>query len=105
MNLIAPRGHIALIDDPQNINITDAKPKALTISWEFMFTRSMFNTADIAVQRDLLNRVSEMIDAGTLQSTVTERADMLTVETLTDAHKRQESGRVIGKQVLPGLSS
>jgi NADPH:quinone reductase len=105
MNLIAPRGHIALIDDPQSINITDAKPKALTISWEFMFTRSMFNTADIAVQRDLLNRVSDMIDAGTLQSTVTERADVLTVETLTDAHKRQESGRVIGKQVLPGLSA
>jgi len=105
MNLIAPRGHIALIDDPQSINITDAKPKALTISWEFMFTRSMFNTADIAVQRDLLNRVSAMIDAGTLQSTVTERADVLTVETLTDAHKRQESGRVIGKQVLPGLSA
>lgn len=105
MNLIAPRGHIALIDDPQSINITDAKPKALTISWEFMFTRSMFNTADIAVQRDLLNRVSAMIDAGTLQSTVTERANVLTVETLTDAHKRQESGRVIGKQVLPCLSA
>lgn len=105
MNLIAPRGHIALIDDPQRINITDAKPKALTISWEFMFTRSMFNTADIAVQRDLLNHVSAMIDAGTLKSTVTERADVLTVETLTDAHKRQESGRVIGKQVLPGLSA
>ncbi|WP_341235659.1 zinc-binding alcohol dehydrogenase family protein [uncultured Sulfitobacter sp.] len=105
MNLIAPRGHIALIDDPQSINITDAKPKALTISWEFMFTRSMFNTADIAVQRDLLNRVSAMVDAGTLQSTVTERTDVLTVETLTDAHKRQESGRVIGKQVLPGLSA
>ena len=105
MNLIAPRGHIALIDDPQSINITDAKPKALTISWEFMFTRSMFNTADISLQRDLLNRVSAMIDAGTLQSTVTERADVLTVETLTEAHRRQESGRVIGKQVLAGLSS
>jgi zinc-binding alcohol dehydrogenase family protein len=105
VDLIAPRGHIALIDDPQNLNISAAKPKALTISWEFMFTRSMFNTADIMVQRDLLNRVSDMLDAGTLQSTVTERVDALTVETLTEAHKRQESGRVIGKQVLPGLSS
>lgn len=70
-----------------------------------MFTHSMFDTDDIVVQRDLLNRVSEMIDTGTLQSTVTERAEALTVETLTEAHKRQESGRVIGKQVLPGLSS
>jgi len=68
-----------------------------------MFTRSMFGADDITAQRDLLNRVSQLIDAGTLQSTVTERADALTVETLTAAHKRQESGRVIGKQVLPGL--
>lgn len=102
---IAPRGHIALIDDPANLDISIAKPKALTISWEFMFTRSMFDTDDITAQRDLLNRVSQMIDAGTLQSTVTERAEALTVETLTEAHKRQESGRVIGKQVLPGLYS
>lgn len=105
IDLIAPRGHIALIDDPANLDISPAKPKALTISWEFMFTRSMFATADITAQRDLLNRVSQMIDAGTLQSTVTERAEALTVDTLTEAHKRQESGRVIGKQVLPGLSS
>lgn len=105
IDLIAPRGHIALIDDPRNLDISAAKPKALTLSWEFMFTRSMFNTADITVQRDLLCRVSEMIDAGRLQSTVTERADALTIDTLTAAHKRQQSGRVIGKQVLPGLSA
>ena len=105
IDLIAPRGHIALIDDPEALDIAPAKPKALTISWEFMFTRSMFATSDITVQRDLLNRVSQMIDAGTLLSTVTERADALTVATLTEAHKHQESGRVIGKQVLPGLFS
>ncbi|SIO10759.1 zinc-binding alcohol dehydrogenase family protein [Vannielia litorea] len=105
IELIAPRGHIALIDDPESLDISAAKPKALTLSWEFMFTRSMYGTPDITAQRDLLDRVAEMIDAGTLQSTVTERADVLTVDRLTEAHKRQESGRVIGKQVLPGLSS
>ena len=44
IELIAPRGHIALIDDPQGLDIAPAKPKALTLSWEFMFTRSMFGT-------------------------------------------------------------
>jgi zinc-binding alcohol dehydrogenase family protein len=105
VDVITPRGYIALIDDPAHLDISIAKPKALTISWEFMFTRSMFDTDDITTQRDLLNRVSQMIDAGTLQSTVTERAEALTVDTLTEAHKRQEGGRVIGKQVLPGLSA
>jgi len=104
IELIAPRGHVALIDDPQGLDIAPAKPKALTLSWEFMFTRSMFGT-DMEAQRDLLNRVSAMLDAGELISTVTERADVSTPDSLIAAHERQESGRVIGKQVLPGLSA
>lgn len=103
IELIAPRGHIALIDDPKALDIAPAKFKALSISWEFMFTRSMFATPDIAVQQDLLNRVSGMLDAGELISTVTERGSALTVDTLTAAHLLQESGRMIGKQVLPGI--
>ncbi|WP_339912435.1 zinc-binding alcohol dehydrogenase family protein [Sulfitobacter litoralis] len=103
IDLIAPRGQIALIDDPEALDIKVAKPKALSIHWEFMFTRSMFGTEDIGAQRDLLNRVAEMIDAGTLQSTVTEKGDALTVDALRAAHLKQESGRVIGKQVLGGF--
>ena len=103
IDLIAPRGQIALIDDPEALDIKVAKPKALSIHWEFMFTRSMFGTEDISAQRDLLNRVAEMIDAGTLQSTVTEKGDALTVDALRAAHLKQESGRVIGKQVLGGF--
>ena len=103
IDLIAPRGQIALIDDPEAIDIKAAKPKALSVHWEFMFTRSMFGTKDIGAQRDLLNRVAEMIDAGTLQSTITERGGALTVEALQAAHLRQESGKVIGKQVLGGF--
>ncbi|RUS59236.1 zinc-binding alcohol dehydrogenase family protein [Pseudorhodobacter sp. E13] len=103
IDMIAPRGQIALIDDPQGLNIAPAKPKALSLHWEFMFTRSMFATDDIAVQRDLLNRVSAMIDAGALQSTMTENAGPLGLEALRAAHIRQESGSVIGKQVFAGL--
>ena len=94
---------IALIDDPAALDIKPAKPKALSIHWEFMFSRPMFATEDISAQRDLLNRVSQMIDTGTLRSTVTERAGALSVETLRAAHARQESGKVIGKQVLSGF--
>lgn len=103
LELIAPRGSVALIDDPDRLDIRPAKPKALTISWEFMFTRSMFDTSDIGIQRDLLNRIAALIDAGTLKSTVTERAHQMSVEALLAAHARQESGRVIGKQVLGGF--
>ena len=79
------------------------KPKALSFSWEFMFTRSMFQTDDMAVQHNLLNRVSEMLDKGVLKSTVTRNAGVMTVENLKAAHAAQESGASIGKTVLGGM--
>ncbi|MCM8540467.1 MAG: zinc-binding alcohol dehydrogenase family protein [Lentisphaeraceae bacterium] len=104
VELIKPRGHIALIDDPQSLDINSIKPKALSFSWEFMFTRSMFQTEDIEAQHLLLNRVSEMIDEGLLVSTATNNLGTLNVENLKEAHIQQESGKVIGKNVLNGFN-
>ena len=84
-------------------DIKSGKPKALTFSWEFMFARSMFHTDDIEKQHALLNRVSELIDDGTLISTVTNNLGKISAETLKTAHLQQESGRVIGKNVLGGF--
>ena len=103
VELIKPRGHIAIIDDPGSAEIGSFKFKALSFSWEFMFTRSMFQTEDMEKQHELLNRVSELIDDGTLISTVTGKLGKLSVETLKAAHVQQESGRVIGKNVLEGF--
>jgi zinc-binding alcohol dehydrogenase family protein len=103
IELIKPRGHVTLIDDPQSLEINAGKRKALTFSWEFMFTRSMFHTDDIEKQHELLNRVSVLIDNGTLISTVTGNLGKISAETLKAAHELQESGRVIGKNVLDGF--
>ncbi len=103
IELIKPRGHVAFIDDPESLDIKVGKPKALNFSWEFMFTRSMFETHDIEVQHQLLNRVSEMLDAGELMSTVNQNLGPMSVETLKAAHAEQESGRAIGKNVLGGF--
>lgn len=104
VSLIKPRGHIALIDDAQTLDIASIKLKALTFSWEFMFARSMFQTSDMVKQSELLSRVSELIDDGTLVSTMSNNLGVLNVETLKHAHTLQESGRVIGKNVLDGFS-
>jgi len=105
IELIKPRGHIAIIDDPGSAEIGSFKFKALSFSWEFMFTRSMFQTEDMEKQHELLNRVSELIDDGTLISTVTAKLGKLSVETLKEAHVQQESGRVIGKNVIEGFTA
>ena len=103
INLIEPRGHIGMIDDPKNFDIAAIKQKALTLTWEFMFARSMFQTEDMDVQHTLLNRVSELLDNGTLISTANHHGGGMSVENLLSAHKVQESGSAIGKTVLDGL--
>ena len=103
IELIKPRGHIALIDDPRTLDIMSGKPKALSFSWEFMFARSMHQMEDIEKQHELLTRVSELIDEGILISTVTNNLGKLSAETLKLAHQQQEGGRVIGKNVLDGF--
>ena len=103
IDLIKPRGHIALIDDPEHLEIHRIKPKALSFSWEFMFARSMFQTQDIKKQHELLNRVSELIDGGKLQSVVNQNLGKLSAEVLRKAHMLQESGTVVGKNVIDGF--
>ena len=104
VELIQPRGTIAVIDDSDVLDINIGKMKALTFSWELMFTRPMFDMADIEVQHQLLTRVSEMLDDGTLLSTVNSNLGVMSAETLKTAHALQESGSVIGKNVLEGLA-
>ncbi len=103
IDLIAPRGKIALIDDPQSIDIKLGKPKALSFSWEFMFTRSMFETEDMIKQQELLNRVSALIDSGDLITTANSHVGKISAQTLRQAHINQLGGKVIGKQVLEGF--
>ena len=98
---IRPQGHIVLIDDPvESVDITLFKPKSVTISWEFMYTRSMFATDDISEQGKLLAKVAALLDEGVLVTTRQETYSGLTPENIQAMHVRQESGAMIGKQVL-----
>lgn len=105
VELVKPRGHIAVIDDPKTLDIVSLKTKALSVSWEFMFTRSMFQTDDMDAQHELLNRVADLLDSGTLVSTVNKHCGSLSVANLRSAHELQESGAAIGKTVLDGYGA
>ena len=98
---IRPQGRVVLIDDPvEPVDIRIFKQKSVSICWEFMYTRSMFQTEDIEEQGKLLKKVAELLDKGTLVTTRRETVEGLTVENLRAMHARQESGTMIGKQVL-----
>src|SRR5271165_96661 len=101
--LIAPQGRLALIDDPTALDVSLLKQKSVSLHWEFMFTRSMFGTADIAEQGKLLNEVARLVDAGTLRTTAAEHFGTINAANLRRAHALIESGRAKGKIVLEGF--
>ena len=100
---LAPQGKLALIDDPKTLDIALLKRKSLSLHWEFMYTRSLFETPDMIEQHHLLNRVAELIDAGTLRTTVGEHFGTINASNLRRAHTLLESGKSKGKIVLEGF--
>jgi NADPH:quinone reductase len=85
------------IDDPATLDINRFKRKSASVHWEFMFTRSHFENADIAEQGILLNEVSRLIDTGVLRTTMTERYSPIDAANLKLVHKLIESGTTRGK--------
>ncbi|MCE8033176.1 zinc-binding alcohol dehydrogenase family protein [Billgrantia tianxiuensis] len=101
---LRPQGRLVLIDDPaEPLDVRTMKPKSLSLHWEMMFARSMFQTPDMVRQHELLTRVAELVDKGVIRTTLSERFGSLNVETLRRAHALVESGRTQGKIVLEGF--
>ncbi|GAA4540947.1 zinc-binding alcohol dehydrogenase family protein [Pseudonocardia xishanensis] len=97
--LLTPRGEIVAIDEPPGMDLLPLKSKSITWHWELMFTRPLFQPAD-ATQREILNRVADLVDEGRLRTTLTATLEGLTGDTLRRAHELSESGRAVGKIAL-----
>ena len=100
---LQPQGKLALIDDPKALDVSTLKRKSLSLHWEFMYTRSMFETPDMIEQHNLLNRVAELIDDGVLKTTLGEHFGVINADNLRRAHALLESGKAKGKIVLEGF--
>lgn len=101
VELVKPQGKIGSISDSgEELNLRQLKGKSVSFFWEMMFTRSSFQTEDMQEQHHILNKVSELLDNGTLTTTLTETIEGLTAENFKKAHAQLESGRTIGKLVV-----
>ncbi len=97
-----PQGRIALIDDPASLDPLPLKAKSLSLHWDLMFTRSLFQTPDMIRQHEILQEVSRLVDAGTLVATAGTPLGAINAQNLKRAHAALESGSTIGKIVLEG---
>ncbi|MEM7707197.1 MAG: zinc-binding alcohol dehydrogenase family protein [Pseudomonadota bacterium] len=102
-DLIAPQGRFGLIDDPATFDIALLKQKAISIHWEFMFTRPVFETPDMGHQGRLLQELAALVDGGKVATTLSDVAGSINAENLIQAHRQLESGTTRGKVVLEGF--
>jgi zinc-binding alcohol dehydrogenase family protein len=103
VELIAPQGKLALIDDPAEFDVRKLKTKSVSLHWELMFTRSLFQTEDMQKQHDLLNEVAQLVDSGVIKTTLAEHFGKIDAANLKRAHALIESNKAKGKIVLEGF--
>jgi NADPH:quinone reductase-like Zn-dependent oxidoreductase len=103
IEVLQPQGRLGVIDDPESLDVMPLKRKSLSLHWELMFTRSLYETPDMIEQHHLLNRVSDLIDQGILKTTVGEHFGAINAANMRRAHALVESGKARGKLVLEGF--
>ncbi|WP_437906485.1 zinc-binding alcohol dehydrogenase family protein [Sorangium sp. So ce327] len=102
-DLVAPRGRIVgIVEAKAPLDLGKLMSKSATFAWELMFTRSLYETADMAAQRAILTRVAAWVDEGRVRTTRREHFGRISAANLRAAHARIESGQAVGKLVLEG---
>ena len=102
-DLIRPQGAIVSIVASRGPLAQDAlRAKSATLCWEAMFTRPRLALPDMIEQHRLLDRVGGWIDAGRIRGTLRETLSPINAANMRAAHRRIESGAMIGKLVVAG---
>jgi len=98
---IKPQGIIcSIVENEKPLDMNTLKSKSAGMVWEFMFTRSMYQTEDMAEQSNLLGELSQLIEDGVIVSTCNDVVKPINAKNLRDVHQRLEKGRSIGKIAL-----
>ncbi|MBC1727509.1 zinc-binding alcohol dehydrogenase family protein [Listeria seeligeri] len=101
---ICPQGKIcSIVELAEPVKMSLLKDKSATFSYEFMFTRSKYNTADKIKQHEILNKASEMFDEEVLAPTLNKILSPINATTVEKAHEIVSSGKMIGKLVVKGF--
>lgn len=101
---IRPQGKIcSIVELAEPVKMTLLKDKSATFSYEFMFTRSKYDTEDKVKQHEILTKAAHMLDGGTLRPTLNKVLAPINAATIEEAHQIISSGKMIGKLVVKGF--
>jgi zinc-binding alcohol dehydrogenase family protein len=103
VELLAPQGKFALIDDLGQSDIGLLRHKSISLYWEYMFTRPVYATLDMVAQHRLLCEMADLVDDGVIRTTLGEHFGRINADNLKRAHELVESGKTKGKIVLEGF--
>lgn len=102
--LIATQGIIcSIVENTAPLAMEKLFLKSAGLVWQMMFTRSMFETADMIEQHHLLNETGNLIDSGRIKTTLNRILGKIDANNLRLAHTIVEEGHTIGKIVLTGF--
>jgi zinc-binding alcohol dehydrogenase family protein len=104
VNLIAPQGMIcSIVGNKQKHDLDLLKSKSAGFVWEFMFTRSMYQTPDMIEQHRLLNEIARLVEEGEIKTTLKQLLGPVSVANIRESHRLLEAGHCVGKIVLEGF--
>jgi zinc-binding alcohol dehydrogenase family protein len=102
--IIRAQGKLCLIvSHSAPVELTALMQKSISVHWEYMFTRSLFATADMQRQHEILQETAALIDRGALRTTLGENLGAINAMNLRRAHQLLERGHTVGKLVLEGF--
>jgi NADPH2:quinone reductase len=71
--MVSPEGAICLVASTKaKLDLDLYMEKSVRINYELMFTRSIFGTNKTPIQGEVLAKISELVDAGTIRHVMTE---------------------------------
>ncbi|KRN99261.1 zinc-binding alcohol dehydrogenase family protein [Companilactobacillus kimchiensis] len=101
VELIKPSGHIASITENRHpIDLKKLTTKRAIFAWEWMYSKSYYQTSDMITQHEILNQISKLLDEGIIKSTLAQELSPITVDNLKKAHQLVETNHMIGKVVV-----
>lgn len=101
--IIKPDGQVATTTENHHlIDLQKLTKKRVTFSWEWMYSKSYYQTEDIISQHKILNKIAQLYENRKLQPINKINYASINAANLKKAHAAVETGHMIGKVVLTG---